>query len=818
MSHPLKRVILLLLALLTLLALWAFSLYRGEQAIRDGTLELQGLSTEVEVLYDDWGIPHIYADSSEDALRALGYLHAQDRLFQMDLLRRIGAGTLSELFGDSMLDTDQFFRTLGVNIYASTLAERMRQQPELPQNRLVNAYQSGVNHYIATRAKPLEYEILRTEVKPFSLEDIGHTMGYMAYSFAGAFKTDPLYHWIGQELGGRYLKDLAPFYLEGAFTTEDNRTPGTAATQTTTVTPVQMDPNLLALSEQILKINAKLFPAGHFIGSNSWVLAPERTASGKPILANDPHIGIAVPAVWYEAHIVSPDMEVYGHYLAGIPFAVLGNTRHHAWGLTMFENDDIDFYQERTNPDDPQQVWSIDRWQTLASRQEIIQVKGGESVTITVRDSRHGPIISDLTKPAIRLDDNSQPVSIFWTFTDPQNNTVDALYRVNSARNLHQFEAAVADIWAPGLNINYADTEGNIAMWASGRLPNRAPGVNSMMILDGASGEQDVDGYLDFSHNPRRVNPDNGVIFSANHPYSQTGKPMIPGYYASADRAERLHQLLSPENNGDRRGWTPEQMKAIQLDTEGAINDHFRERLLQSIQDQQEGVAQQALQALKAWNRQYPLDSVGATIFERAYYFALLQTFGDELGDRQEIFIKTFMADNSFQQVLANADSPWWDRTDTPRVETREEVLATSWTKAIDSLRSQFGDNTRQWQWNKVHSIEHPHPLGKVSPLDALFNVGPFPIDSSKRSLSKMAYTYAEDHYRVSSNPSTRRIVPLADVEQAQGINPVGQSGNPFDPHFDDQAAHYNKGGYRPQLMNRQQIEAGANSRLQLTP
>ncbi|WP_164880950.1 penicillin acylase family protein [Aestuariirhabdus litorea] len=800
---------MIFIILATLPLLWLVYTDQQTQPVRSGQLHLTGLGGPVEVLFDDFGIPHIYAHTREDAQRALGYLHAQDRLFQMDLLRRIGAGTLAELFGETMVDTDRFFRTLGVNRYAAQLAGRMRQAPELPQNRLARAYQDGINHYIATRAKPLEYQILRVDPEPFRLEDIGHTMGYMAYSFAGAFKTDPLYHWIGQQLGERYLADLAPVYLEGAFTTEAHRV---------TTRPAAGSDALLSLSEQVLRINRDLFPAGHFIGSNSWVLAPERTASGKPILANDPHIGIAVPAVWYEAHISTPDFELYGHYLAGIPFAVLGNSRYHAWGLTMFENDDIDFYQERANPDNPQQVWHRDQWQDLSTRQELIRIKGAEPVTLIVRESGHGPVISDLSKAAIRLDDSSQPVSIFWTFTDPANNTVDALYRVNSARGIEQFEAAVADIWAPGLNINYADTQGNIAMWATGRLPNRAPGVHSMTLLDGASGEQDIDGYLDFSHNPRRVNPDNGVIFSANHAYSQPGQPMIPGYYAPADRAERLHQLLSPENNGDRRDWTLEEMKALQLDTEGALNDHFRDRLLASLPPQQEPLAQQALSQLANWDLRYPLDSVGATLFERAYYFALKNTFGDELGDRLELFMATFMAENSFQQVLANADSPWWDKSGTEAVERREQILAESWSQALASLRSQFGDAPNEWVWGRVHSIEHPHPLGKIRPLNRLFNVGPFPIDSSKRSLSKMGYSYDEYHYRVSSNPSTRRIIPLADVEQAQGINPVGQSGNPFDRHFDDQAPLYNRGGYRPQLMNRQQIEQAADERLELIP
>ncbi len=818
MNRSLKRALLLVLFTCLALALWGYSTLQGQQAVRDGDIDLNGLLAPVEVLYDEWGIPHIYAENQQDALRALGYVHAQDRLFQMDLLRRTGAGTLSELFGEKMLDADKLFRTLSINQYATGLAQQMRQQPEREDTRLISAYQSGINQYIATRDKPLEYQILRVDVAPFTLEDIGHTMGYMAYSFANAFKTDPLYHWIAQTLGNDYLNDLAPIYLNTGYLTPDSRT------KNKTANSVAANPKLVSVVDQVLEINDSIFPAGHFIGSNSWALSSERTQDGKPILANDPHIGIAVPAVWYEAHIVTPDFEVYGHYLAGIPFAMLGNNRHHAWGLTMFENDDIDFYQERANNDNHDQVWHKDQWQQLALREEIIRIKGEDPVTIKVRTSSHGPIITDLAKPAIKLDDSSQPVAMFWTFLDPRNDTVNALYQVNAASNMQQFESAVAEIWAPGLNINYADTDGNIAMWASARLPNRPPHVHSMMILDGASGNDDINDYLDFSHNPRRVNPANGVIFSANHPYQRDNQDIISGYYTPADRAERLNQLLNPENNGNKKDWTPEQLKQVQLDTKGALNSNLRDLLLSSISSRepsdssQSSIDQQALQFIQEWDLGYPLDSIAATIFERTYFFTQQEIFNDELGDRYEIFIKTFMADHSFQQILANSESPWWDNQDTDTRESREQILRRAWQRALASLQQQFGDDPGNWQWSKVHSIEHPHPLGKVKPLNKLFNVGPFAIDSSKRSLSKMSYNYSEQHYRVTSNPSTRRIIPLSDIEQAQGINPVGQSGNPFDPHFDDQAAHYNQGGYRSQLMNRQSIEQAASGRLQFHP
>ncbi|HCA23929.1 MAG TPA: penicillin acylase family protein, partial [Pseudomonas sp.] len=319
LNRPLKIILFvaLLMALCALLITWFI---HTAEAKRSGKLKLEGLTAPVSVYYDAWGVPHIDAQSEHDAYLALGYVHAQDRLFQMDLLRRIGGGRLSELFGAESFATDRFFRTLGISRYARQYAERLEQQADSPQVQLIHAYQDGINQYIDQGGRPLEYRLLMTKPDYFSTQDIANTMGYMAYSFAEAFKTDALVDTIRGTLSERHYRDLVPSW-------PDQLPPVRSSGQPY----IEL---LTPMLEQISQVEQTL-PVGQFLGSNAWVVNAGRSASGAPLLANDPHIGFAAPAVWYEAHIRTPDSEVYGHFLAGIPFPLLGQTRHHAWGLTM---------------------------------------------------------------------------------------------------------------------------------------------------------------------------------------------------------------------------------------------------------------------------------------------------------------------------------------------------------------------------------------------------------------------------------------------------------------------------------------------------
>jgi len=797
LSVPIK-IVLFIALLLTLIALLGVWYMHTAQAQRSGDLRLGNLQSQVSVYYDAWGVPHIDAQNEEDAYRALGYVHAQDRLFQMDMLRRVGGGRLSELFGVESFATDRFFRTLGINRFARAYAKRLEAEPDSPHVKLLHAYQDGINQYIDHGGRPLEYRLLMAKPDYFTTEDIAQIMGYMAYSFAEAFKTDVLVDNIRGTLSERHYKDLVPGW-------PDQLPPARSSGQPY----IEL---LQPLLEQVSAIE-KDFPAGQFMGSNAWAVKGARSASGAPLLANDPHIGFSVPAVWYEAHLRTPQNEVYGHFLAGIPFPLLGQTRHHAWGLTMLMNDDIDFYRERVNPDNPDQVWATDHWEDFKVHEEVIKIRGQEDRLIKTRSTRHGPIINDLPGSLER-----QPVSLFWTFLDPDNDSAKAFYGFTNARSMDEFQTAAADHSAPGLNIVYADTDDNIAMWAIGKLKRWPTSSNGFALLNGGSGRDEFLGYMPFENNPKIINPREGYLFSANNPYPEKNvRRRLRGYYAPTERAQRLQELLEQEDTFDLS-----RFKAMQLDDQ-------RPQALAMVQDalplldynlfsaDLRAPAAKAATLLEQWDGRYEQDSAGASIFQRWRDELTAALFADELGERFSFFRNTFMASKTLTHLYWKPTSPWWDNRQQPSLDGRQAAITHAWTKAVEGLVADLGEQPEQWQWSRLASLQHQHALADRIPFGRYLNTKPAPVNGGNETLNNMAFNTGEARYHVKSGPSTRRLIDLADVNASLGINPLGQSGNPLDMHASDQADMYNEGRYRTQLFDWLSIEA-LPDRLQIRP
>jgi len=788
LNRPLKIIlcVALLLALCALLVTW---FVHTAEAKRSGKLRLEGLTAPVSVYYDAWGVPHIDAQNEHDAYLALGYVHAQDRLFQMDLLRRIGGGRLSELFGAESFATDRFFRTLGISRYARQYAERLQQQADSPHVQLIHAYQDGINQYIDQGGRPLEYRLLMTTPDYFSTQDIANTMGYMAYSFAEAFKTDALVDTIRGTLSERHYRDLVPSW-------PDQLPPVRSSGQPY----IEL---LTPMLEQISQVEQSL-PVGQFLGSNAWVVNAERSASGAPLLANDPHIGFAAPAVWYEAHIRTPDSEVYGHFLAGIPFPLLGQTRHHAWGLTMLMNDDVDFYRERVNPDDPEQVWAIDRWQKLRVHEEVIKIRGQEDRLIRTRSSRHGPIVNDLPGSMER-----EPVSLFWSFLDPENDSASAFYGFTRATSLDEFQAAAALHSAPGLNLVYADVDDNIAMWAIGKLKRWPQSSNGFSLLNGGSGRDDFLGYQPFETNPRIINPREGVIFSTNNPYPERNpRRKLPGYYAPTDRAQRLEVLLNREAPFDLSDF-----KAFQLDDQrplalSMLADAMPLLDPQQLPEELRETGTQALALLASWDGHYRRDSQAASIFQRWQDALSEALFADELGPRYSYFRNTFMAEKTLASLYWKPTSPWWDNREHPSLDGRQAAIGHAWKNALQGLVKDLGADPQQWQWSRLTSLQHKHALSERLPFGALLSSQPVAVDGGNETLNNMVFDRGTEQYQIKAGPSTRRLIDLSDLNASLGINPLGQAGNPLDVHAWDQADMFNEGRYRAQLFDWLSIRA----------
>ncbi|MFI8746023.1 penicillin acylase family protein [Pseudomonas sp. NPDC077186] len=767
----------------------------GKQPLRDGELRLSALQAPVTVRFDERGVPHIRAEHEADMYRALGYVHAQDRLFQMEMLRRLARGELAEVLGEQLVDTDRLFRTLGIRAHADDYAGRF--DGDSPAGRALLAYLDGINQYQASRPRPLEFDLLGIEPRPFTVADTLSVAGYMAYSFAAAFRTEPVLSHVRERLGADYLKvfDL-DWHPQGVVGTP-----------------------LAAGDWQDLAAVARLSHAAlegsglpQFEGSNAWAVAGSRTASGKPLLAGDPHIRFAVPAVWYEAHLQAPGFELYGYHQALNPVASLGHNRDFAWSLTMFQNDDLDLIAERVNPDNPEQVWYQGRWVELERRTESIAVKGAAPVELSLRRSPHGPIVND----ALGQTAGSTPIALWWAFLETDNPILDAFYQLNRADSLDKARAAAELIEAPGLNVIWASAAGDIGWWAAAKLPLRPAGVNPSFILDGASGEADKPGWHPFSANPQEENPARGYILSANYQPLAASDIEIPGYYNLADRGQRLDRHLSDA----AVKWDSANSQALQLDSGSGYGPRLLAPILGELRAAAANDRERALvEQLAAWDGDHRLDSLAATLFNQLTYQLAREAMADELGEAFfDSLLYTRVLDSALPRLSGDADSPWWNRQGSATRESRAQIVADAWRASLEHLRGQFGDDPGDWAWGRAHTLTHGHPLGQQPLLARLLNVGPFAAPGGHEMPNNLSHKVGPAPWPVVYGPSTRRLVDLADAERALGGIPVGQSGVPFDAHYDDQAAAHVAGQYQPQHLSDADVAAHSRGTLRLLP
>lgn len=782
---------------MVILAAW-FIIKSALKPDYEGEKQLIGLSAQVDVYYDAYGIPHIYGNNEEDAFRALGYVHAQDRLWQMELLRRIGKGGLSEVFGKDLIDTDRFFLSLGIDDASTESISQLNMDME--GVRLSQAYLDGINQFINDGPTPIEFYLTGIAKTPFTLKDVYNTMGYMAFSFAQAHKTDPLLSGIREKLGPAYLKDLEVDVGSNTIWIKNHKQ------QESDSLSLKMTASVM---ESLEKLSIPLFE-----GSNSWVIAPAKTKNGGVIFANDPHIGFAQPSVWYEAHVVSPTYEKYGYHLAGVPFPLLGHDRNLAYGMTMFENDDVDFYYEEQHPSDSTKYKVGDTWQTYETVTKTIKVKDEADHTFRYNRTIHGPILNGIANQI----NGERPISMSWVYTALENKVMNALYGISHAKNIKEFRAALPDIHAPGLNIMYGDAQGNVAWWATASLYKIPDSVQTKLIFEPNMGFSGGKEYLDFSENPQAINPPWNYVYSANNQPDSIAGMLYPGYYLPENRAKRIVELLEPKDD-----WDKGSVGRMITDVTSSVNPSIVKSLgklldISNLSDNQI----QLLDKLNTWQGDYPLESVEATLYHRWIYYFLKNTFSDELG--QDMF-KQLQTAHFHKRLIApmaaNPNSVWWDDVTTETiVESQDRIVQKSFEEAFTSLEGEFGTDTSTWTWGRVHSLEHGHPIGQVGGLlRRFFNVGPFPVHGTKEVINNMGFGYNGGHYyKVGSGPSTRRIIDFSDVENSISILPTGQSGNPFSAHYEDQAEMFVNGEFRKMMMNKAEIFETSASKLVLTP
>ncbi|WDH35129.1 penicillin acylase family protein [Pseudomonas chlororaphis] len=797
-----KRSLTVLVVLILALAAGGGWYLYSKQPSRQGQVELERLQGSVTVRYDERGVPHIRAENETDLYRALGYVHAQDRLFQMEVMRRLARGELAEILGPKLLDTDKLFRSLRIRERADSYVAGLDRQS--PAWKGLQAYLDGVNQYQNSHPQPIEFDVLGIPKRSFTAEDSISVAGYMAYSFAAAFRTEPLLTYVRDQLGSDYLKvfDL-DWQPKGALA--KGRGP--------------LAPSLAASDWQDLGAIARLSEqaladAGlpQFEGSNAWAVSGSRTKSGKPLLAGDPHIRFAVPSVWYEAQLSAPGFELYGHHQALVPFAFLGHNLDFGWSLTMFQNDDLDLIAEKVNPNNANQVWYRGKWVDLVNSEQQIAVKGQPPVTQILRQSPHGPIVNDV----LGANAGKTPIAMWWAFLETPNPILDGFYQLNRADTLAKARSAASKVQAPGLNIVWANAKGDIGWWAAALLPKRPIGAKGTFILDGSTSLADKEGFYPFSANPQEENPARGYIVSANfQPVSPTGME-IPGYYNLADRGQQLDRQL-----GDKSvKWDIDASQKLQLGTTTAYGPRLLAPLLpvlrEVVSDPQE---LKLVEQLTQWKGDYPLDSTSATLFNQFLFNLTDAAFHDELGDAFfDTLLSTRVIDAALPRLAASADSPWWDNRNTLGQESRADTVRVAWRASLAHLKATFGDDSTKWLWGQAHTLTHGHPLGLQKPLDRVFNVGPFAAPGTHEVPNNQSAKIGPAPWPVTYGPSTRRLIDFADPAHSLSVNPVGQSGVLFDKHYQDQAEAYIEGVYQQAHFNEEEVTANTHSTLKLLP
>ncbi len=789
----------------------------------DGELTCPALQAEVRVARDDWGVPHIEAQTEPDAFFALGYVTAQDRLFQMELILRLARGELSELVGPVALPVDRIARSFRLRRKAEhAVAERRGYSDGMMA--AAEAYVAGVNGRVSHEPLPFEFAVLGIPARTYTVADCLTVASVLPVTFADGLRTDPLVSVLKERCPNLDIDALFPGYSKEVPVTIMETLEEAAAHTGRMEAPrnaraaheqAKLEGPILDFLDGLCSLTHLFGPA---LGSNSWVLDGTRTKSGKPLLANDPHIGFMNPSVWYEAHVSYEGGDLHGHYFPLVPFALLGQNERFAWALTMFANDDVDLYRETFDPANPRKVMYKGEWADVTEEKETIRVRFWPDQEHTVRSTPHGPVLTDLFRRFQGYEGADIALTWSWQhvdYTDPQ-----AFYEMGRAQNYDEFAKGVGLITSPGLNISYADAEGNIAWWAAGVIAVRPPHVNHKEILDGASGKDETLGFVPVEQNPHVKNPPCGYIVTANN--LTTVKPVGPvpelqGYWQPGDRAARIEELLE-----SRADWDIETMKPVQFDDVAHSAPMVLEAALAAIAGAREGlspVEEEALACLESWDGAHGVDSCGASIFE-AFCDAILENaIEDEIGERLfDVYNTSADRWSFFKHLIQEEGSPWWDDQKTESVESREDIVSRSFRECVSTLTDRLGKRVDAWRWGRLHTMEFKHAFGYVPLLGRIFNVGPFPSSGAHHVINNMLNVPGGANYEVIAGPSTRRLIDFGEPDRPLGVLPTGNSGIFTSPNYGNQAPLFMAGQYREVCVTPEQIKAHQQHELRLVP
>jgi len=815
----------------------------------EGEIQIEGLDGAVNIYRDQMGIPHIYAATTHDLFFAQGYVHAQDRFWQMDFWRHIGSARLSEMFGKSQVETDAFLRTLGWRQIAETEWENLS-----PHSRsILTSYSAGVNAYLRDHtgdALSLEYAIVRLLTPGYQIEEWNpiHSLTWakaMAWDLRGNMDEEIERAILLKTLPPGQVAELFPPYPQDHPVIVSQLDSGSAlpdapaANPAALMTDERIHSAITAVRTTAALPEPVLGPAGRGIGSNSWVVSGDRTATGMPIFANDPHLGSQMPSIWYQVSLHCQPKgedcpyEVGGFSFAGVPGIIIGHTDHIAWGMTNTGPDVMDLYIERVNPENPDQYEVNGEWVNFATRQETIQVAGDEPVTITVRLTRHGPVISDTYGPvrdgfaeeaaAAAFKDRApitppQPyvVALRWTALAPSP-VFESIWRLNRAENWEQFREATRTFNVPAQNLLYADVEGNIGYQQPGWIPIRRSGDGSLPV-PGWTDEYEWTGYIPFEELPSAFNPPAGYIVTANNQTHPRGYPyLITGDFDYGYRAARIVDLI--ENApGEIDIAYIQKMQGDAFDSSAAVLLPPLMALDARFAEPNQAIA---FDMLRNWDYQASADSRPAVVYAWFLWHLLQNTFNDNLpeeywpegGDRWFEVMRN---------IIAQPDSFWWDDQSTAdRVEGRADILSGSFLEAVETAQEKYGNDPARWpSWGEVHTVTFRNStLGEsgIGLIEDLFNRGPFESGGGKSIVNATGWDVGVS-FEIGWLPSMRMIVDLSDLDNSLTVHTTGESGHAYDRHYADMAPLWAAGQYYPMWWELGSVTEDAEGRLRLMP
>jgi penicillin amidase len=714
----LKWVVLIFLIVFVLSVASIYAYLRSTLPDYDGEITVVGLKNKVEIIRDSYGMPHIYAQTDKDAFFALGYCMAQDRLFHMDLVRRVARGRLAEILGESVVSVDRLFRTITAGKSIDEIAH------EFPSHikSAGKAYAEGINYYLENRNGPLpiEFTLLGYRPEPFTFEDGAAVHYYMAWDLNGAFSNEMLYASVIKKVGEDLARNIFPDYAEEY-------------------------PIIMPDGSATMKFLKTLYSARKILGvegggaSNNWVISGKKSETGKPILANDPHLGHGAPGIWYEAHLVTPSINVSGSILPGIPYVVIGANEHVAWGFTNVMADDADFYIEKIKPDDPNKYLYKGHWEEMKIKEEIIKVKGGDDVTLNVRLTRHGPIVDDVNGYE---EPKGTVLSMRWAAYEKLK-AIEAFRYLNRAKSIDDIEKAVEFFKCPGQNWVYADDRGNIGFWAAVGIPARI-GFSGAVPVPGWDGNHEWRGYVPTRDQPHLRNPTRGWIATANNKHVGDNYPFpISHYYAMPDRYIRIQEMLTEK---DKLG--VDDFKRMHNDFYMVLAREWVPIMIKSLSGKRLSERQQkALSALQNWDFIASADGIPPTIFHATINAIVKNTFQKRLGDElyDQYIRNSFVAFNSLRNMIAKGRSAWFDDPETQGIEGMDEIITKSFKDGVAYLDREMGSNVKDWIWGKLHTLTISHPFGKSSALMGFFlNIGPFPMGGSLATVNPQPYKLSD--------------------------------------------------------------------------